>query len=160
MPRLAIFIFISLIIGAASFVGSASDRNQSSQAKDAAKRLKNPIPSDSASIEEGRKIYLRNCASCHGPSGKGDGSMALGGSTPADLTDEKWDHGSTDGEIFVVIRDGVSADMEGYKDKLTEKQIWQVINYIRSIGPKPSTQAGLGLFHFRNCPQHTRYGIY
>jgi cbb3-type cytochrome c oxidase subunit III len=102
-----------------------------------AKKIKNPVPSDAASIEEGRKIYARNCASCHGPGGKGDGSMALGGSTPADLTDDKWDHGSTDGEIFVVIRDGVSADMEGYKDKLDEKQIWQVINYIRSLGPKP-----------------------
>ena len=105
-----------------------------------AKKLKNPIPRDAASVEEGRKIYSRTCAPCHGPSGKGDGGMALGGSTPADLTDDKWDHGSTDGEIFVVIRDGVSADMEGYKDKLTEKQIWQVINFIRSIGPKDSAK--------------------
>ena len=113
---------------------------QTPQANLEAKKLKNPIPSDAASIEEGRKVYSRNCAPCHGPSGKGDGGMALGGSTPADLTDDKWDHGSTDGEIFVVIRDGVSADMEGYKDKLTEKQIWQVINFIRSIGPKDSAK--------------------
>jgi mono/diheme cytochrome c family protein len=113
---------------------------QAPQSNSEARKLKNPIPSDAASIEEGRKIYSRSCAPCHGPSGKGDGGMALGGSTPADLTDDKWDHGSTDGEIFVVIRDGVSADMEGYKDKLTEKQIWQVIIYIRSIGPKDSTK--------------------
>ena len=113
---------------------------QASQANAEARKLKNPVPSDAASIDEGRKVYLRNCASCHGPSGKGDGSMALGGSTPADLTDDKWDHGSTDGEIFLVIRDGISADMEGYKDRLTEKQIWHVINYIRSIGPKPSSK--------------------
>jgi mono/diheme cytochrome c family protein len=53
------------------------------------------------------------------------------------LTDETWDHGSSDGEIFVVIRDGVSSDMLAYKDKLTEKQIWQVVNYLRSLGPKP-----------------------
>jgi mono/diheme cytochrome c family protein len=102
-----------------------------------AQTLKNPIPIDGTSIEEGRKLYLRHCASCHGPSGKGDGSMALAGGTPANLTDETWDHGSSDGEIFVVIRDGTSSDMEPYKDRLTEKQMWQVVNYIRSLGPKP-----------------------
>ena len=101
-----------------------------------AQKLKNPLPSDGASIEEGRKLYLRNCASCHGPSGKGDGSMALAGGTPANLTDDTWDHGSSDGEIFVVIRDGTSSDMEPYKDRLTEKQMWQLVNYIRSLGPK------------------------
>ena len=102
-----------------------------------AQKLKNPVPSDSASIEEGRKLYLRNCASCHGPSGKGDGSMALAGGTPANLTDETWDHGSSDGEIFVVIRDGTSSDMEAYKDRLTEKQIWQIVNFIRTLAAKP-----------------------
>lgn len=102
-----------------------------------AQKLKNPIASDAPSIEEGRKLYLRQCASCHGPAGKGDGSMALAGGTPANLTDETWDHGSSDGEIFVVIRDGTSSDMEPYKDRLSEKQMWQLVNYIRSLGPKP-----------------------
>src|SRR5215831_10034603 len=132
------FAAFVLIKGPAHFAGRPGF--QTPPPNQEAKKLKNPVPSDAGSIEEGRKIYSRTCAPCHGPSGKGDGGMALGGSTPADLTDDKWDHGSTDGEIFVVIRDGVSADMEGYKDKLTEKQIWQVINFIRSIGPKDSTK--------------------
>jgi cbb3-type cytochrome c oxidase subunit III len=99
------------------------------------RELKNPVPSDAESIEAGKKSYQRFCASCHGPKGKGDGGLALSGGTPSDLTDETWDYGSTDGEIFVVIRDGVSSDMLAYKEKLNEKQIWQVINYIRSLGP-------------------------
>jgi len=98
-----------------------------------AQKLKNPILSDASSIEEGRKLYLRHCASCHGPSGLGDGSMALAGGTPSNLTDDGWDHGSSDGEVFVVIRDGTTTDMEPYKDKLSEKQIWQIVNYIRSL---------------------------
>ena len=130
-------LILSLVFGAAVCVGAATSHPSAErQGNPDAKKIKNPIPSDAASIEEGRKIYARNCASCHGPGGKGDGSMALAGGTPSDLTDDKWDHGSSDGEIFVVIRDGVSADMEGYKDKLSEKQIWQVINFIRSLGPK------------------------
>jgi mono/diheme cytochrome c family protein len=27
--------------------------------------------------------------------------------------------------------------MLAYKEKLNEKQIWQVVNFIRSIGPEP-----------------------
>lgn len=102
-----------------------------------AQKLKNPIPADATTIEEGRKLYQHHCASCHGPSGKGDGSMALAGGTPANLTDETWDHGPTDGEVFVVIRDGTSSDMEPYKDRLTEKQIWQVVHYLRSLASTP-----------------------
>src|SRR5688500_5993805 len=101
-----------------------------------AQKIKNPVPGDAESIEAGKKLYQRHCASCHGPQGKGDGGMALSGGTPSDLTDDTWDYGSTDGEIFVSIRDGVSSDMLAYKEKLNEKQIWQVVNFIRSIGPK------------------------
>ena len=100
-----------------------------------AAKLKNPVAADPASVEDGKKLYSRHCASCHGPAGKGDGGMALSGGTPANLTDETWDHGSSDGEIFVVIRDGTSPDMESYKEKLTEKQIWNLVNFIRSINP-------------------------
>jgi mono/diheme cytochrome c family protein len=122
-------------------------RNAGAQAQEArrnpeAQKLKNPEPQNAESVEAGKKLYQRHCAACHGPNGKGDGGMALSGGEPSDLTDGAWDHGSTDGEIFVVIRDGVSADMLAYKDKLTEKQIWQVVNYIRSIGPKPSKESG------------------
>ncbi|HET8678455.1 MAG TPA: c-type cytochrome [Blastocatellia bacterium] len=101
-----------------------------------AQKIKNPVAGDAESVEAGKKLYQRHCASCHGPQGKGDGGMALSGGTPSDLTDDTWDYGSTDGEIFVSIRDGVSSDMLAYKDKLDEKQIWQVVNFIRSIGPK------------------------
>jgi cbb3-type cytochrome c oxidase subunit III len=107
-----------------------------------AQKLKNPEPQNAESVEAGKTLYQRHCAACHGPNGKGDGGLALSGGEPSDLTDDVWDHGSTDGEIFVVIRDGVSADMLAYKDKLTEKQIWQVVNYIRSIGPKQSKESG------------------
>ncbi|MGE0103341.1 MAG: cytochrome c [Blastocatellales bacterium] len=101
-----------------------------------AQKLKNPVPIDAESIEAGKKLYQRFCASCHGPKGKGDGGMALSGGTPSDLTDDDWDYGSTDGEIFIVIRDGVSSDMLGYKEKLKDEQIWQIVNFIRDIGRK------------------------
>lgn len=131
---------VSLIAGCAPLIGvtgfSQDPHPPSPHRHPEAQKLKNPIPGDESSITEGRKLYLRHCASCHGSSGKGDGSMALAGGTPSNLVDETWDHGSSDGEIFVVIREGTSSDMESYKDRLTEKQIWQLVNYIRSLSPK------------------------
>src|SRR4051794_68767 len=87
---------------------------------DAAK-LKNPLPSEAATVDAGREIYLTHCASCHGKKGKGDGGQALGGGTPSDLTDAIWDYGSTDGEIYWVIREGIesNADMLAYKKTLS-----------------------------------------
>ena len=105
-----------------------------------AEKIKNPVPVDAPSIEEGKKLYARFCASCHGAGAKGDGSLALAGGEASDLTDEIWDHGSSDGEIFVAIRDGVSADMLAYSDRLNDKQIWQIVNFLRSVGPKKASQ--------------------
>ena len=129
---LALAVFAALAIGVASHA-PAREKEQRRNAE--AQKIKNPIAKDAESVEAGKKLYQLHCASCHGPQGKGDGGLALSGGTPADLTDDAWDYGSTDGEIFVVIRDGVSSDMLAYKEKLTEKQIWQVVNFIRSLGP-------------------------
>ena len=128
--------FATLALLLSSFAFAQEQHPSTPHRHPEAQKLKNPVPSDESSVAEGRRLYLRHCASCHGQSGKGDGSMALAGGTPSNLADETWDHGSSDGEIFVVIRDGVSSDMESYKDKLTEKQIWQVVNFIKSLSPQ------------------------
>ena len=103
-----------------------------------AAKLKNPLTSDAAIVDAGREVYLTHCASCHGKKGKGDGGQALGGGTPSDLTDANWDYGSTDGEIYWVIREGIdsNADMLAYKKTLSEREMWQTVLFIRSIGPK------------------------
>jgi cbb3-type cytochrome c oxidase subunit III len=129
-------LILFFVVSGAWVVIQAGAQAQEPRRNPKAQKLKNPEPANAESVEAGRKLYQRFCASCHGPQGKGDGSLALAGGTPSDLTDDVWDYGSTDGEIFVAIRDGVSADMLAYKEKLNEKQIWQVVNYIRSIGPK------------------------
>ena len=98
----------------------------------AAKRT-NPVPKSPASVEYGRRTYQRLCARCHGVAGNGDGGGAGAGGQPADLTDATWDYGSTDGEIFSVIREGTSADMESYAEQLSETEIWNLVNFIRTF---------------------------
>jgi mono/diheme cytochrome c family protein len=130
--RASVSAFIIFAVILSGLIAEAQEPRRNIEAQ----RLKNPVPSGAESIEAGKKLYQHHCASCHGPQGKGDGGLALSGGTPSDFTDETWDYGSTDGEIFVVIRDGVSSDMLSYKEKLDEKQIWQVVHFIRSLGPK------------------------
>ena len=105
-----------------------------------AAKVKNPVPADATSIAAGTAIYAKNCASCHGESGKGDGKMGEElNPKPSNLTDAEWKHGSTDGEIFKVIHDGsAKTGMKPYGRKLSEHEIWDVVNYLRSIGPAAS----------------------
>ncbi len=103
---------------------------------------KNPAPATQASITAGRALYAKNCRHCHGVRGLGDGPLAPSNPKPASLIDAKWDHGSSDGEIFAVIWNGAPApksEMKGMKGTLTEKNVWDIVNYLRSIGPKPGT---------------------
>ena len=103
-----------------------------------AAKMKNPVASSPASIKAGQALFQKNCRFCHGADAKGDGPMAPEGTHPSDLTDAKWDRGGTDGEIFLVIRDGAGPkfDMKGNKSKMTEKDIWNVVNYLRSLQAK------------------------
>jgi len=103
----------------------------------AAANLKNPVAANEASVSAGRQTYDKQCAGCHGDTGKGDGAMGEElNPKPANLVDADWKHGSSDGEIFVVIRDGVkNTGMKPYGRKMTTHQIWDLVNYLRSIGP-------------------------
>lgn len=105
-----------------------------------AAKIKNPVAADAASVAAGKAVYDKNCASCHGDTGKGDGRMGEElNPKPSNLTDAEWKHGSTDGEIFKLIHDGSpKTGMKAFGRKLTEHDIWDVVNYIRSIGPKKS----------------------
>ena len=104
-----------------------------------AAKLKNPVAVDATSVAAGKELYEKNCVSCHGAGGKGDGKMAESLKTkPADLTDADWKHGSTDGEIFNSIKNGVAPDfnMGPFGDQLKDEEIWKVVHYIRSLAKK------------------------
>ena len=127
LTTLAALIFVVGVVRAQAPAGNA-----------AAKKIKNPVPSTPASIAAGKATYETYCTICHGVDAKGNGPMAPPGTNPPNLVDETWIHGSTDGEIFSVIANGTvpPTTMAGFKTAIQEKEIWNVVNYLRSIGPK------------------------
>lgn len=126
-------VLLSAFIHPTSLAGIAAQPPKGGSPE--AAKQKNPVAKTQESIAAGKKVYQRLCARCHGPNGKGDGGGAGGGGIPSDLTDAVWDHGSTDGEIFTTIHDGTSIDMEEYAERITDIDIWNIVNYLRSIGP-------------------------
>jgi len=93
------------------------------------KKMKNTVASSAESIAAGKAAFQKNCRFCHGTDAKGDGPMAPEGTHPSNLID---------GEIFLVIRDGAGPkfEMKGYKSKMTEPDIWNIVNYLRSLQAK------------------------
>ena len=99
--------------------------------------IKNPVAASAESIAAGKQSYTRTCAPCHGISGEGGAGNDLIPASP-DLTDAAWDHGGSDGEIFANIKNGIGPEfnMTPFKDRLKDDEIWNVVNYLRSIANK------------------------
>ena len=105
----------------------------------------NPVPSTPASIAAGKRAYDANCAPCHGDHAQGAAKAGIvisiieeqHGKQPPDLTDDQWDHGSSDGEVFAVVKRGLPPTMmAGFDGRLSDEDIWNLVNYLRSLTPK------------------------
>ena len=123
------------------FAGDAQAQNPGGNPD--ARKMRNPVAATAASVTAGAATFKKYCAFCHGTAAKGDGPLTPKGITmPADLTDATWDRGSTDGEIFVVIMEGAGPkfEMKGLKGKIEDRDVWQIVNFLRSLGPKTDTR--------------------
>ena len=95
----------------------------------------NPIATSEESVTAGRTIYGRFCRSCHGQRADGRGMAAPPGSRPANLIDAEWDYGSSDAEIFKVLKEGIPPkyDMDAWEGRISDDDMGNVINYLRDL---------------------------
>jgi len=96
------------------------------------KQMQNTVKPSDASIKEGYEIYKKNCMVCHGKTGMGDGVKAKNLETfPGNLTSSEF-QSQPDGYIFYESKIGRN-EMPKYEGKLEDSEIWNVINYIRTL---------------------------
>ena len=145
-----------LMLGAAiaSMVALSEGRPAALQ-RSAAAAVKNPVASTPQSLAAGKQSFVKSCGSCHGLSGTGGEPPEESldpGPPPPNLVDGSWDHGSTDGEIFANIKSGIPNTnpeyslnkkyMEPWGDRLTDQEIWNIVNFIRSLEKEAAQSRG------------------
>jgi mono/diheme cytochrome c family protein len=81
---------------------------------------------------------------CHGEKGKGKGSLAAEMNiAPPDFTNPGVVSKRTDGELFAIIEEG-STPMPAECKRLTGRQAWDLVNYLRALeGKTPATATAL-----------------
>jgi len=96
------------------------------------KSMKNPIAQGDASTKAGLALYNKNCASCHGKTGLGDGVKARAlQDFPGDFSGAAFQN-QTDGEHFYKTKTG-RGEMPKYEGKLTDDDIWNLVNFMRTF---------------------------
>lgn len=96
-----------------------------------------PVPATpvaSGELEQGRAIYERHCAGCHGAEGKGDGQQATSLSPrPGNLVSAQTS-AKSDQELLKIIAKGrPRTAMTGWEDRLSPEDQSAVLAYIRSL---------------------------
>lgn len=106
-------------------------------------KVSTPIPYTYDSIERGREVYLdMHCWSCHGITGEGNGPSAPTVTDdqgnhiqPTNLT-HAWDIkvGRTPEKVYLIFSTGLNGTpMPSYSQILTDKQRWDLANYVYSL---------------------------
>ncbi len=105
------------------------------------KARKNPVAFTEVSVAKGKKIYSSQCAMCHGQNANGKGEVVEEMKiNPPDFTKAETLKDRTDGELFAILGAG-SETMPGQGTRMTDKQKWDLINYLRAVGGKVPEKA-------------------
>ena len=93
--------------------------------------LTNPFR-DAKSLQRGAAIYAIYCEICHGPAGKGDGTVAQRGfpAPPSLLTPKA--RALADGQIFHILTFGQN-NMPSYASQIDREDRWKAILYVRDV---------------------------
>jgi mono/diheme cytochrome c family protein len=94
--------------------------------------MKNPVAVDSETLSDAKILYTNYCSPCHGEKGKGDG-FAGGTLNPKPAVHASaFVQGESDGTLYYKMSEGRKV-MPAYKVVLTEKERWELVNFIRTL---------------------------
>lgn len=97
--------------------------------------LKPTVPFDAISISNGFHLFTEHCVNCHGPQGKGTGSVVDPEvRDPTDLLTEQHTAKYTVGNVFHQLSHGIpGTKMPGFAASLSEEDRWDLINFLHAL---------------------------
>ncbi len=105
--------------------------------------VKNPLDSASLDSKEAERLFLVNCAICHGPKLDGNGPLWVSGVfpvAPRNLVGDPLMLAMAEGTMFHSVTYGRNT-MGSYASQLSTKQRWQVIAYVKAQQAKKTAAA-------------------
>lgn len=116
--------------------------------------LQNPIELNEKTLAEGKVLYTRFCAVCHGAKGKGDGSVAKHSAiNPVPYDGDKL-KGYTAGQIYHTIMYGQGV-MGSYASQIQYEDRWKVVHFVQTLQGKPVIAAAAPSFHVADIDYNT-----
>ncbi|HEX2913923.1 MAG TPA: cbb3-type cytochrome c oxidase subunit II [Chloroflexia bacterium] len=97
--------------------------------------LKSAVPPTQRSLLHGKQIFTTNCIGCHGQFGDGRGpASTFMKPDPANFQRPELQVAASDGQFYQYILLGLpGTSMPAWGDYLTVDDIWDVINFLRTI---------------------------
>ena len=98
-------------------------------------KMSSPVKADASVLTTGKELWSQHCKSCHGKTGKGDGTKAENIEISCgDFTSDSYQKKS-DGELFWKTTEG-RKPMPSFKQKLSETESWSIVLYTRTFAKK------------------------
>lgn len=121
------------VLGAA-MVCLAADGSWLKHVPEADRKRVNPMAGQAEAIAAGGRMFEDHCAKCHGPDALGRGKRP---SLRSDRVQQ-----AADGEIFWLLKNGNLAKGMPTWAALPEPIRWQIIAYVKSLGPTSHVETG------------------
>ncbi|OGR30525.1 MAG: menaquinol oxidoreductase [Desulfuromonadaceae bacterium GWB2_53_15] len=93
--------------------------------------LKNPFTPNPASLTQGKALFSINCAMCHGQTQAERGPVGKKLNPPPSGLDHDLVRDRSNSHIFKAITFGFGR-MPPFKDKLSPRERWELVNYLRT----------------------------
>ena len=104
------------------------DYTELTKAPEKARLKPNPFERDPEAVIAGQFLFENHCAECHGEAG-------IGGKKAPSLRAPEVQNASP-GTLFWLLTSGVTRKGMPVWSKLPEAQRWQIVRYLKSLGPK------------------------
>lgn len=96
--------------------------------------VKEPWVSSPEMVTYGKKVFMTNCAMCHGNEGKGDGAAGQAlNPKPRNLVEGKWTQGEGMISHFKVLQHGIPGSSMAAYAHFKPADRWALVQYIDSI---------------------------